>query len=39
MDTTTPKLNLVKTTAKDFKVKTNVKAGETSSYNKIKWTY
>ena len=41
MNTTTPKkLVLNKDTAKSFKIKTNVKAGETdgaNSYNKIKW--
>ena len=40
MDSNTPKLNLTKNTTKNFKVKTNVKAGEgdgTQSYNKIKW--
>lgn len=39
MDTKTPKLNVTKTTTKDFKVKSNLKAGETTSYNKIKWTF
>ncbi len=40
MDNNTPKLNLTKTTTKDFKVRTNVRAGEsdgTNSIVKIKW--
>jgi hypothetical protein len=46
MDNQSPKLSLNKNTTKNFKVKTNLKAGEanganamgTNSYNKIKWT-